>query len=104
MFPPLITRTTFFGRVFHLLDSKAASGAAPAPSATTRFRSINMRIAEAISSSSTVTISSTFLWMMGKVISPTFRSAIPSANVGFTFTSTISFFFREMKADGALTD
>ena len=57
MFPPLMTRTTFFDLVFNLPDKSAASGVAPAPSATIRFLSINMRMAEAISFSRTVTIS-----------------------------------------------
>ena len=42
-----------------------------APSATTRFLSINERIADAISFSPTVTISSTPFSIRGKVISPT---------------------------------
>ena len=80
MLPPEITAATL-PLTSNLRFIMAATGAAPAPSATILPRSIRNRIACAISSSSTVTISSRYLLHSAKVNSPGFFTAMPSAIV-----------------------
>jgi hypothetical protein len=60
---------------------KAARAVAPAPSARVFSRSRRVRMEDAISSSSTVTISSTYFCTTGNVTSPARRTAMPSAMV-----------------------
>ena len=79
--PPDTRHTVFFSDVSTLPNITAATGTAPAPSATVFWPSISARMAEAISSSLTVTISSTYCWHRAKVRSPGFFTAMPSAMV-----------------------
>ena len=59
MLPPEIRQAVFLSASGSLPKSAAATGVAPAPSATSFWFSIRARMAAAISSSLTVTISST---------------------------------------------
>ncbi len=61
--------------------SSAARPVAPAPSASVFSRSSRTRMAAAISSSSTVTISSTYFCTSGSVFDPARRTAMPSLMV-----------------------
>ena len=58
-------------------------------------------MAEAISSSPTVTMSSTYSWMMGNVRSPTRFTAIPSASVSALSMETTAPASLEARADAA---
>ena len=62
MLPPEIRQTVFLPASGSLPNSAAATGVAPAPSATSFWFSISARMAAAISSSLTVTTSSTY-WL-----------------------------------------
>ena len=60
MLPPETRQTTFLPSMGSLWKSAAATGTAPAPSATSFWFSIRERMAAAVSSSVTVTMSSTY--------------------------------------------
>ena len=79
--PPETRQTVFRPSVFTLPNMQAATGVAPAPSATVFCSSISARMAEAISSSVTVTTSSTYSLQRAKVRSPGRFTAMPSAMV-----------------------
>ena len=81
MLPPEIRQTVFLPATGSLPNSAAATGVAPAPSATSFWFSISARMAAAISSSLTVTISSTYCLMISNVSSPGVLTAMPSAKV-----------------------
>ena len=61
--------------------NKADTPTAPPPSTYNFERSINSTMASATASSSTTTMSSSHFSISGRVISPGFFTAIPSANV-----------------------
>ena len=69
--------------------SIAAIGTAPAPSEMTLARSSRRSIALALSSSPTVTMSSTYFFIISNVSSPGVFTAIPSAIVGMPATVVI---------------
>ena len=81
MLPPLTMQTVFLPFTGTLLYITAATLAAPAPSATIFSLSMSLRIAAQISSSVTVTISSTYLEQVSKVMVPGDFTAMPSAMV-----------------------
>ena len=89
MLPPEIRQTVFLPASGSLPNSAAATGVAPAPSATSFWFSISARMAAAISSSLTVTISSTYWLTMSNVVSPGVLTAMPSAKV--TALSSVSY-------------
>ena len=86
--PPETTHTVLPAVVSTFLNMHAATGVAPAPSATVFCTSIKARMAEAISSSRTVTISSTYSRHSWKVRSPGRLTAMPSAMVATLPSST----------------
>ena len=79
--PPETTQTTFLPLTGSLLNITAATETAPAPSAIIFCCSISARIAEEISSSVTVTISSTYFLIYSNGVSPICLTAVPSAIV-----------------------
>ena len=88
--PPLTKAATFLLRIPEILPFiNAATGTAPAPSDTVLTRSINQRMAPAISVSSTVTISSTYFLQISYVTSPGVFTVMPSARLALPFTVKI---------------
>ena len=90
MLPPLTTGTTFFPLRSTLLKSAAATEVTPAGSASNLPRWSRRYAACAISVSVTLTMSSTYFWMMSKVSVPGVFTAIPSAIVDTDGRETIS--------------
>ena len=81
IFPPDTRHITFFPLTGTLLNIAAATDTAPAPSEISLCCSIRASIAEEISSSLTVTISSTYFLQNSNVCSPGSLTLIPSAIV-----------------------
>ena len=86
--PPDTTHTVFFP-VSTFPNMHAATGVAPAPSATVFWFSMRESMAAHISSSLTVTISSTYCWHSSKVSLPGVRTRMPSAMVSRSGTVMI---------------
>ncbi len=101
MLPPDTTATAFLPSVFTLPVIKAATDAAPAPSAITLVLSASRYIASAISLSSTSTTSSTYLSMNDMVSSPGRLTAMPSAIVSTLSNVTIRPSLRDLYTEGA---
>ena len=99
--PPEITHTAFLPLMSTLLYIAAATETAPAPSATILCFSISFRIAEAISSSVTVTTPSTYFWHIANVRSPGCLTAIPSAIVLTEARASVLPTFRAFCMEGA---
>ena len=79
--PPETRHTTFLPFTGTLPNITAATDTAPAPSEISFWCSISERIAEEISSSVTVTISSTYFLQYPNVLTPGSLTLIPSAIV-----------------------
>ena len=103
IFPPETTAHVFLPLQSTFPDKIAATGVAPAPSATTLLLSIKNKIASAISASETVTTSSTYFFTNSKVLHPTFLTAIPSAIVGVAQTSQHSPFAKAAVIEAAFS-
>ena len=99
--PPETTQTVFLFSIGNLWNIAAATGTAPAPSAINFCFSIKAKIAAAISSSDTQTISSTYFEIISKVFSPGFLTAIPSANVETLSKTSRLLFLKELYIEGA---
>src|SRR5436190_4912004 len=99
MFPPETTQT-----IFPVRRSAAATGAAPAPSATTRLRSTSSRIAAATSSRPTTSEPSRTSRASANISGKTVGAPIPSTKLGSWSTSTGSPAASEAASGGAVSD
>jgi len=80
MFPPLMTHTIVFASIVRF--KAAATGAAPAPSATIRFRSTSKRTAAATSATEATSDPANSSRANGHISANTFLPPIPSTKLG----------------------